>query len=206
MTTTQRMPTKRFWMYIGVLVLSLAADLGSKEWALNALSTPAGDSGTPVCEPDSAGLLHMQRMRSDVVSILANHLELRYAENCGAAFGLMHKAPRIARLALFGATALGVTIGLMLMLYRGTRSDLFNWSVPLIVSGAIGNFADRLRHGFVVDFVRAYSGNWEWPTFNVADATISVGIALMLLEGFRSKDTEKSPSEEPAPSSDAPVD
>lgn len=199
------MPRGRFFIFVGILVLSLAADLGSKEWALNALSVPSPGQPTPVCEPDEAGLLHMQRMRSDVVHIVPNHLEMRYAENCGAAFGLMHKAPRALRLAVFGATALGVTIGLLLMLYRGQRGDLFNWSVPLIVSGAIGNFADRLRHGFVVDFVRAYSGNWEWPTFNVADATISVGIGLMLLEGFRSKDSEKSKIDAPAPS-DAPVD
>ncbi len=209
------MEAKTFAILVGVLVLSLAADLGTKEWALNKLSAseaelgfaPRGAAEAPVCEEDDHGLVHMQRIRKSPIVIIPSFLELRYAENCGAAFGLMHKAPRIARILLFGVTALGVSIGLLVMLYRGQRGALFNWSVPLIVSGAIGNFADRIRHGYVVDFIRAYARSWEWPTFNVADATITVGIVLMLLEGFRAKDPDATPTPaEPSASNDPSLD
>jgi signal peptidase II len=63
---------------------------------------------------------------------------------------------------------------------------LFEYSVPLVLSGAIGNLADRVRHGFVVDFIRFHiKDNWEYPTFNVADITIAIGVALLLMDGMK---------------------
>jgi signal peptidase II len=57
--------------------------------------------------------------------------------------------------------------------------------VPLIASGALGNLVDRFRLGYVVDFVRFHlRDGFSWPTFNVADITITVGVGLLLIEGF----------------------
>lgn len=207
MSEGTRLPATKLALFGAILVLSLAADLGSKEWALSTLSAPvSGPARNEICEEDEVGLMHMERMRRPSIVLIEDHLEFRYAENCGAAFGLMHKAPRILRVLLFGVTAIGVSMGLLVMLYRGRRGALFNWSVPLIVSGAIGNFADRLRHGYVVDFIRAYAGNHEWPTFNIADATISVGIVLMLIEGLREKAPVAAAATEPTAPADAPLD
>ena len=55
-----------------------------------------------------------------------------------------------------------------------------------IVSGALGNLIDRVRYGYVVDFIRFHlQDGWEWPTFNIADCGITVGVILLVLDGFR---------------------
>jgi signal peptidase II len=72
------------------------------------------------------------------------------------------------------------------MFARGNGGPLFAWSVPLVVSGALGNMIDRVRLGYVVDFIHFHVyDSFEWPTFNVADSTITVGVALLLLDGMR---------------------
>jgi signal peptidase II len=64
--------------------------------------------------------------------------------------------------------------------------------VPLIVSGALGNLFDRVRYGYVVDFIRFHwRGEWDYPTFNVADVGISVGVALLIIDGFLEGRAEK---------------
>ena len=63
--------------------------------------------------------------------------------------------------------------------------------VPLIVAGAIGNLVDRVRFGYVVDFIRFHlNDQWAYPTFNVADAWITIGDVLILIDGFREKQPE----------------
>ena len=60
---------------------------------------------------------------------------------------------------------------------------LMKWALPLVLGGAIGNLADRVRLGYVVDFIHAHwRMRFHWPTFNVADIAITVGIGLMVLE------------------------
>ena len=56
-----------------------------------------------------------------------------------------------------------------------------------IGGGAVGNVIDRLRFGAVVDFLHAHVGNWSWYVFNVADAAIVCGVAVLVLDGLRPK-------------------
>jgi signal peptidase II len=58
-------------------------------------------------------------------------------------------------------------------------------ALSLILGGAVGNLIDRLVYGYVIDFIDVYYGSWHWPAFNVADAAISVGAFLLLLDAFR---------------------
>jgi signal peptidase II len=181
-----------------VFVVSLAVDLGTKEWALHALSMPRPGAPPPVCERDESGYTQIQRLRRPPVVILENHIELRYAENCGAAFGLGNTLGAAARKTLFFGAALLAFFFLTHMFLEGKGGPLFAASVPLILSGAIGNFIDRARHGYVVDFLRFYNLPFidEYPTFNVADVTISVGVALLLIEGIRPQRAPARPAEE----------
>ncbi len=173
------------------LVLTIA-DLGSKQWALLTLSEERASDPPPVCEPNEDGHIFMQRMGTEPIVLVDGYLELRYAENCGAAFGVMRSAPAFARKLVFGVAATLASIALMLMFVRGRGGALFAWSVPMIVSGAIGNLYDRVRFGYVVDFIRFHlEDGWEWPTFNVADCGITVGVILLVLDGFREGRTEK---------------
>ncbi len=162
------------------------ADLASKEWALDNLSRARGSVKPPVCQPDDSGYVRMQRVPTRVVKLIDGYLEFRYAENCGAAFGMLRTAPAWARAIIFGVAGVGACIVLTLMFVRGTGGRMFAWSVPLVLSGAIGNLTDRVRHGFVVDFIRFHiRNNWEYPTFNVADIAIAVGVGFLLLDGLK---------------------
>ncbi|KOO10830.1 peptidase A8, partial [Vibrio xuii] len=57
----------------------------------------------------------------------------------------------------------------------------------LIIGGAVGNVFDRVVHGFVVDYLDFYWGNYHWPAFNLADMAICLGAAMIIFDGFRSK-------------------
>jgi signal peptidase II len=115
-------------------------------------------------------------------------LMLRYAENPGAAFGLFRKLPPGARGPLFHLVSIGAVV-LITMYYlrlRGTKEEA--WALvglPLVLGGALGNWVDRLARGFVIDFIEAHWKDvYTWPSFNVADSAIVVGVILLLIDGM----------------------
>lgn len=169
---------------LAALAVLTAADLGTKDWAREALSEPhPAGSAPPVCAADANGRRGMQRQPVDAHVLIEGHLQFRYAENCGAAFGVMRSAPSWVRTGIFTVAALGF-MGLLFSMYlRGGGGRMFTIAVPLIASGALGNLVDRIRYGYVIDFIR-YHGLFEWPTFNVADIAIAVGAAFLFLDGF----------------------
>lgn len=187
---------------LAALVLYTFADLASKEWALDALSKERSGVKPAICEPDDQGYMRMQRLPTRTRTLIPNYLEFRYAENCGAAFGMLRTAPSWVRATIFGLAGIGACVVLTVMFMRGVGGRLFELSVPLVLSGAVGNLSDRVRHGFVVDFIRFHIKNsWEYPTFNVADISIAVGVGLLLLDGFRKQPSraEISPRETSSP-------
>lgn len=167
------------------LVLYTALDLGTKEWALGALSRARSGENPPICQPDDRGYTTMQRLPNQQQVVIPGYFVFHYAENCGAAFGMLRTAPSWVRALVFGVAALGACIVLTLMFKRGVGGPLFAAAVPLILSGAIGNLADRIRHGFVVDFIQVDPQWFEYPTFNVADCTIAIGVVLLLIDGMK---------------------
>lgn len=186
---TPRSPKLLILVLTGAAVLT-AADLGSKSWALETLSAESFAPAGEVCEPDEDGFIRNQRRRRPPVVLIDGVLEFSYAENCGAAFGFLRDFP--FRRFIFFPAALFAVVLLPLLMMRGQGGKLFVWSVPFIIAGALGNLHDRVMHGFVVDFIRFYvrdgwaflSPGWEYPTFNVADIHITVGVVLILLDGF----------------------
>ena len=184
---------------VAALVVFTAADLWSKSWAERALSRAQPGPALAPCSADAQGRYFMQRDRTDSVVLVPGYLELRYAENCGAAFGMLDESPRWLRAGVFMTAGTLAIIALMWMFMRGSGGPLFAWSVPLVVSGAIGNMVDRVRLGYVIDFIHFHiHSSFEWPTFNVADSTITVGVALLLLDGLRQKAPEPKPEPDPA--------
>jgi signal peptidase II len=171
-------------------------DLGSKSWALDRLSQSSSFGSDPVCTADAYGRVVPQREQRPPIVLIDRYLELRYAENCGAAFGFMRDMPSVVRKGVFYLAAAGAVVLLMWMFVSGRGGKLFAVAVPLIVSGALGNLVDRVRLGYVVDFIRAHlNDRWAYPTFNIADAWITIGVALILIEGFldRGEDPPKKP-------------
>ena len=188
MVTTQvrsRRSVRAIVFMLASLLVYVAADLASKEWALETLSRARVADAPAVCEPDEQGYVRMQRMPTDPQVALPGYLVFHYAENCGAAFGMLRTAPSWVRALVFGVAALAACVVLTLMFVRGSGGPLFAAAVPLILSGAIGNLSDRIRHGFVVDFIQVDPSWFEYPTFNVADIVIAVGVGLMLIDGMR---------------------
>jgi signal peptidase II len=171
---------------VGVLALT-ALDLGTKSWAEENLSRPRRGETPPVCEPGEDGWSEYQRMRDDSVVWVEDWLELEYAENCGAAFSLLHGAPHQARVAIFSLAAFAAIVVLSFLFASGRGGIWLTIGAPLVVSGALGNLIDRLRYGYVVDFVHfEWPGLFDYPVFNVADIGVVVGVICLVIDGWRS--------------------
>lgn len=125
------------------------------------------------------------------VPLVDDILRLTYIENRGAAFGLLQDQTTF--FVLVGI----IVIAVIAMSYRYLpRSGfLLHLALGLMLGGAVGNLIDRVRQGYVVDFVDfGYRANW-WPVFNVADSAIVIGVALMALSALSpSSEQQSSPS------------
>jgi signal peptidase II len=181
------------------LAVLTAADLWAKAWAEGALSSQQTGEATAPCTADAQGHYYMQRARGPSIELVPGFLELRYAENCGAAFGLLDQSPRWLRAGVFMTAGALAICALLWMFVRGSGGPLFAWSVPFVVSGALGNMIDRVRLGYVIDFIHFHiHESFEWPTFNVADSTITVGVALLLLDGLLRPTEPKAEAQAPS--------
>jgi len=110
---------------------------------------------------------------------------MTYAENPGAAWGMLRDLPAGFRHGFFVTITL-VAVGFILWYYRKLRPDQRWMQVALafVLSGAVGNLVDRLARGYVVDFVQWHWWNRPelyWPIFNLADSLIVVGVAMLML-------------------------
>ena len=109
---------------------------------------------------------------------------LVHVYNFGAAFSFLADKSGWQRW-FFAGIAIGISVILAVMMYRSKATQkLNNIAYALIIGGALGNLFDRLWHGFVVDMIDFYVGDWHFATFNLADTAICVGAALIVLEGF----------------------
>jgi signal peptidase II len=171
----------RFLFFAIVSSIVLLLDIGSKVWAQASLF-PRGSY--------AHGLV-----------LIDKHLTLVLAYNQGGAWGFLHDAPAIVRRPFFVLVSL-VAIAFIVSLYRKVQSGQWTliWGLPLVLGGALGNLTDRITRIGVVDFVD-YRARWvewmnemiakvspqwtvtdHWPTYNVADIAICVGVGLMALD------------------------
>jgi signal peptidase II len=117
--------------------------------------------------------------------LLLPFLALRKVYNYGAAFSFLGDASGWQRW-FFVVLALVVITILVTWLQRLPPGiTTARVALVLIIGGAIGNVIDRLAYGYVIDFIDVFYGSWHWPTFNIADSAISVGVFLLLLDAFR---------------------
>jgi signal peptidase II len=156
-----------------VSVISLAADLVTKGWAKGRLSALDGKG-------------HALRR----LPVWKDHLEFVFAQNPGGAWSFLRGLPDTLRRPFFLVVS-AAAIVFIITIYRRIHRDQWamRWGLPLALGGAIGNLVDRIRYGWVVDFID-FSMKWggkdhHWPTFNVADIAIVVGVALMGMDMLR---------------------
>jgi signal peptidase II len=130
--------------------------------------------------------------------LIPGFLNLTHVRNTGVAFGLFASEGMaggswlLTLLGLAALTAVGVYFW-----YAPAKDRLLLIALALVVGGAIGNLIDRVSSGAVTDFVDVYVGLHHWPSFNVADSAISIGIVLMAIDSFRSHKDSKTTT--PAP-------
>ena len=112
-------------------------------------------------------------------------LDITRAHNLGAAFSFLAGAGGWQRW-LFTALALVVSIVIVVWLRRldGLQQRTLAMGLTLIMGGAIGNVIDRLRHGYVVDFIAVHWNTHYFPAFNVADSAITIGAGLLILDAL----------------------
>jgi signal peptidase II len=125
----------------------------------------------------------------DGVKLIDGVLHLAYAENSGIAFGQLRDTGSVGRwffVTLAGAAAMVVLV----YFFRTARNDdHVLGACALLLAGILGNMTDRVRLGFVIDFIDVYIGSYHWPTFNVADASICAGAFLLACDLFLHKES-----------------
>jgi signal peptidase II len=128
-------------------------------------------------------VVHHVKLYSSIYVLPVLDISLRY--NRGAAFSFLEGASGWQRW-FFTVLALAVGGAILIWMRRlkATTQWLLSLSLALILAGALGNMIDRLRLGHVIDFIVAHWGHAEFPAFNVADSSITIGAALLLLDAF----------------------
>ncbi|MFO0588328.1 MAG: signal peptidase II [Polyangiaceae bacterium] len=156
--------------FLGITAFVVAAiDLGSKEWIKHALAGPE------------------LRRTSKHLEIIPGHLDFIFAQNPGGAWSFLRGLPDGLRRPFFLFVSSAAIVFIVSVYGRlEKRQWAMRWGLPLALGGAIGNLVDRIRYGWVCDFIDAYykggANEVHWPTFNPADIAIVVGVALMALD------------------------
>jgi signal peptidase II len=121
----------------------------------------------------------------DSMTVIPNYFEVIHVRNTGVAFGLLQNIPDSYRLVFF-LTVTIVAIAAIFVIFKQSDDDsvILKAILCLILAGAIGNLTDRIVHKEVVDFINVHAFTYLWPTFNVADMYISVGMIGLLLYTF----------------------
>jgi signal peptidase II len=125
------------------------------------------------------------------ISLIPNFLNLAYAQNTGVAFSMLDDHGTSGR---WGLSVVALIAGVMVIYFfwRTPRTDdRILGALALLLAGIAGNVTDRVRLGFVVDFIDVQFGSWHYPTFNVADMAICIGAGLLILDMFLSKRKER---------------
>jgi signal peptidase II len=184
---TSEAASRPSYLFLGVFAsIILVLDAVSKWWAETTLS--------------------QRTLESPNIVLVEDVLTFSLAYNKGGAFGMLAGENDVWRQPFFLLVSVGAVV-FIVSLYRKLvpTQHALRWGLPLVLGGALGNFADRVAKGKVVDFID-YRAGWvesmneliakvnsgwyvtdHWPTFNVADMAICAGIALMAIDMFFSK-------------------
>jgi signal peptidase II len=158
----------KYKAFIVALLLTLAADQGTKIWARHTLKPiyPAAKT------------------------VIPGFFEMRFSENTGSAFGLFRGSPSAKYLFFVVGVVALVVVGTYLQRAQPGQKRLAA-ELGLLAGGALGNIIDRAMYSKVTDFIVWKVGTHEWPTFNVADAALVVGIVGLMFD-LKPAETESS--------------
>lgn len=116
-------------------------------------------------------------------TVIPGFLDLTHTRNTGVAFGFFANSNSVWVPYLLTLTsALALVVILIYSLRHPVTNTRLQLGLMLVLGGAAGNLYDRATYGYVIDFIDVFYRTYHWPTFNVADSAISIGIGLLLLE------------------------
>lgn len=130
--------------------------------------------------------VHTQFQHGESITLIKDFFNFTYVRNYGAAFGVFAESHPTFR-EYFFLLMPPVALAVILWLLHSTpaKDKLQVIGLSLIFGGAIGNYIDRLRFRYVIDFIDFHYKNlWSYPAFNIADSAIVIGVGLMLLVMF----------------------
>ncbi|WP_308388954.1 signal peptidase II [Acidithiobacillus sp. AMEEHan] len=129
-------------------------------------------------------LSHIWRIGQGIV-VIPGILNLRLVHNTGAAFSFLAGAGGWQRwlLIVIAVIVVVVLVAILRRLKPGAHWTAI--ALALILGGALGNLIDRIRLGYVVDFIGVHWGNLYWPYFNIADSAITIGALMLIVDAFR---------------------
>jgi signal peptidase II len=147
--------------FIGIILAVITIDQVTKVWILHNFA------------------LHESKV------MIPDFFNLTYITNNGAAFSMLAGQPALWR-QIFFIGAAGVALVFIWMAQRsfGRTSALYTVALALIAGGAAGNLIDRIRFGFVIDFLDFFMGVHHFPAFNIADSAITVGVTLFIINNL----------------------
>ncbi len=177
------------WKLLVVLfVVLVAADQWTKFLAVERLTgifERTGESGIAARVEGFYRHQHLEPLATDPYYVWRPVWRMNYVENPGAAWGLFRGFSPGFRNLFFTLVSLGA-VAFILRYYRRLADDqrFLQVALAFVLAGAVGNFIDRLARRYVIDFVEWYWWNrpdLRWPTFNVADSLIVVGVIMLVL-------------------------
>jgi signal peptidase II len=122
------------------------------------------------------------------MSVIDGFFNITYVRNTGVAFGIFSSISSPAKSVLLSVfTACAAVVVITFSVRTPAHNRLLQIALSLVLGGALGNLYDRLAYGYVVDFLELYVGSYHWPSFNVADSAISIGVALLAIEIIRNE-------------------
>ncbi len=163
---------------VSIGVLAIVSDQITKQWAQRELAYEY----TP-------GQFYAQRE----IVVVPKFFNLIYKENPAAAFSITSSIPEWFRKPFLMTASIVATLFFLIWYFRVRNPDwLILTSFSLVMGGAVGNLIDRMRLGYVIDFLDVYAGvlgysGLHWPTFNIADSCIVVGAFGLILHSFVQK-------------------
>lgn len=153
---------------LAIAAVVIVLDQLSKIWVVESVMRPQGVDHTPFFSPESIELLPFFR--------------IVMTWNTGVSFGIFNDGGPWNAVAL-SAVALAVVVALLFWM-RQARDRMVVSALGLVIGGALGNVIDRLRWGAVADFLDFHLSGMHWPAFNVADAAITIGALLLIVDAL----------------------
>jgi len=132
-------------------------------------------------------------LSSEPVTLIPSLLRFSYVENTGVAFGLFSRSEHAWKpYILAGMAVVAVVVIVIYSSRMPANRTLLQLALAITMGGILGNFTDRILRGYVVDFIELhYKEVLHWPTFNIADSAITIGIALLLIDTVKNPEMEE---------------